>query len=310
MIGDASQALINKNQQDSPKKVSLLRLIIKDRSAMIGLIIISIFFAWSIIQGFLEFISNFGNYQSLGYILLPHDPFQLNPFASSLPPSTHYLLGTNSSGEDILSRILYAVPRDAFIAVIVVGVSIGVGAVLGIIAGYIGKFVDDIVMRITDAFLSVPPLILVIAVSVILNESYFAAVVGLLVVWWPIYARFFRGEILKIKRLDYVQAAKLNNVGMFSFFFRYLFMNSTDPIIAYAALDFGNVILMYSTLAFLGIGLSPPIPELGSMAANGVGALPMDWWWALAPGFAILIIVIGFVLVGDRMQDIIANRVN
>lgn len=289
---------------------SYLRIVIKDRSALIGIVIISLFLGWSLIQGMLEYLSTAGNTSFLGYMLLPHNPFTLNPLASSRPPSFHYLLGTNSSGEDILSRILYAVPRDALIAILVVVFSIIVGALLGITAGYLGRVVDEVIMRVTDAFLSVPPLILVIAISVTLNASFYGAITGLMLVWWPIYTRFFREETLKLKRLDYVQAARINSIKKSSFFFRYLFLNSTDPIIAYAALDFGNVILIYSTLAFLGIGLTPPIPELGSMTANGVGALPMDWWWAIFPGIAILIIVIGFVLVGDRMQDMIANRIN
>jgi len=296
--------------ETAEKPVTILRLLIKDKSALLGLIIVGLFFGWAIIQGLLEYISGLLGTPSIGYILLPHNPFALNPFISSRPPSFQYPLGTNSSGEDILSRILYAIPRDAIIAVMVIVVSVVIGAILGIFAGYMGKLTDEVIMRVTDAFLSVPPLILVIAISVILNASFFGAVIGLMVVWWPIYTRFFRGEVLKIKRLDYMQAAKINGVKRPSFFLKYLFRNSTDPIIAYAALDFGNVILIYSTLAFLGIGLSPPIPELGSMTANGVGALPMDWWWAIFPGIAILIIVVGFVLVGDRLQDIISNRVN
>lgn len=307
---ETSSNNIDRKENISEMPPSFLRIVIKDRSALLGIVIITLFLSWSIIQGFLEYVSSAGNASYLGYILLPHNPFVLNPLASSLPPSFHYLLGTNSSGEDILSRILYAIPRDALIAIIVVAFSIVVGALLGITAGYLGKAVDEAIMRVTDAFLSVPPLILVIAISVILNASFYGAITGLMIVWWPIYTRFFREETLKVKRLDYVQAAKLNGVKKSSFFFRYLFLNSTDPIIAYAALDFGNVILIYSTLAFLGIGLTPPIPELGSMTANGVGALPMDWWWAIFPGIAILIIVIGFVLVGDRMQDMIANRIN
>lgn len=309
MIGDA--ASIGNDQTDAKEKpVTTWKLVIKDRSALLGVIIIAAFFGWAIIQGLMEFIAGPGVTSDIGYMLLPHNPFALNPLLRSQPPSLHFLLGTNSSGEDILSRMLYAIPRDALIAVLVVGSAVLIGAFLGITSGYLGKFVDEVIMRVTDAFLSVPPLILVIAISVILNASYFGAVIGLMLVWWPIYTRFFRGEVLKVKRLDYVQAAKINGVGKLSFFFRYLLLNSTDPIIAYAALDFGNVILIYSTLAFLGIGLSPPIPELGSMTANGVGALPMDWWWAIFPGVAILIIVIGFVLVGDRMQDIISNRIN
>ena len=242
--------------------------------------------------------------------LLPHDPFLYNLPMHLHPPTLTYIFGTNTYGEDIWSRMLYAMPRDAFISILVVLSAILIGGVLGVFAGYRGKFTDETVMRITDAFLSLPALVLVIALSVMFDETLSGVILALVIIWWPIYARFFRAQTLRIKNLDYVQAAKLNNVSFTRLFFRYLFMNSLDPIIAYAALDFGNVILTYSTLAFLGIGLEPPIPELGSMASNGVGTLPTGWWYAIFPGLAILVIVIGFVLVGDRMQDIISNRIN
>ncbi len=287
--------------------VEYLRIMIKDPSAILGLIIVVAFLGWSIIQGLLEIF--FGT-TGLAVALLPHNPFAYNLAMHLHPPTLTYIFGTNTYGEDVWSRMLYAMPRDAFISIIVVLSAVLIGGVLGVLAGYRGKYTDEILMRVTDAFLSLPALILVIALSVLFNETLSGVILALVIIWWPIYARFFRAQTLRIKNLDYVQAAKLNNVSFLRLFFRYLFMNSLDPIIAYAALDFGNVILTYSTLAFLGIGLQPPIPELGSMASNGVGTLPTGWWYAIFPGLAILIIVIGFVLVGDRMQDIISNRIN
>ncbi len=118
---------------------------------------------------------------------------------------------------------------------------------------------------------------LVIAISIPLKASFSSVLIGLTIVWWPTYARFFRAQTLQVKARDYVESAKLYNVKPWALFFRYLFLNSVDPVIAYAALDFGNVILTYSTLAFLGIGITTPIPELGSMASNGLGYLPGDW---------------------------------
>ena len=265
------------------------------------------FLGWSVIQGILEML--FGT-SGLAVALLPHNPFNYNLVVGLHGPNLTYLFGTNANGEDILSRMLYAMPRDAFISLAVVLSAVLFGGILGIIAGYRGKYTDEIIMRFTDAFLSLPALILVLALSVLFNETLSGVILALIIVWWPIYARFFRAQTLKIKNMDYVQASKLNSISFLKFFFTYLFVNSIDPVIAYAALDFGNVILTYSTLAFLGIGLEPPIPELGSMAANGVGTLPTGWWYAVFPGLAILIIVIGFVLVGDRMQDIISNRIN
>jgi peptide/nickel transport system permease protein len=289
------------------RMVEYLRIMIKDPSAILGLIIVVAFLGWSLIQGFLEIF--FGT-TGPAVALLPHNPFNYNLPMHLHPPTLTYIFGTNTYGEDIWSRMLYAMPRDAFISIVVVLSAVLIGGILGVMAGYRGKYTDEVLMRVTDAFLSLPALILVIALSVMFNETLNGVILALVIIWWPIYARFFRAQTLRIKNLDYVQAAKLNNVSFTRLFFRYLFMNSLDPIIAYAALDFGNVILTYSTLAFLGIGLEPPIPELGSMASNGVGTLPTGWWYAIFPGLAILIIVIGFVLVGDRMQDIISNRIN
>lgn len=293
--------------KSSGRFVQYMKIMIKDRSAILGLVIVVAFLGWSLIQGLLEML--FGT-SGLAVALLPHNPFQVNLVQSLKPPSSTYLLGTNIYGEDILSRMLFAMPRDAFISILVVLSAIVFGGIIGVVAGFRGKYTDEIAMRVTDAFLSLPALILVIAFSVIFGESLTGLLIALSIVWWPIYARFFRAQTLKIKNLDFVEASKLNGVSFSRLFFRYLFRNSLDPVIAYAALDFGNVILTYSTLAFLGIGLEPPIPELGAMASNGVGVLPGGWWYAIFPGLAILIIVIGFVLVGDRMQDIISNRIN
>lgn len=287
----------------------MLKALIRDKAGLFGLIIVSAFLIWSLIQGILEILSVNLRKPYLGYLLLPHNPFKYDLSLAFHPPSQQFLLGTNAEGEDILSRILYALPRDAFVALIVVFSAIIIGGILGILSGYLGGIVDEVIMRITDAFLSLPALILVIAITVPLKATFFATILGLAVVWWPTYARFYRAQTLRIKNMDYISAAKLSEVSKLQLFYRYIFLNSIDPILAYAALDFGNVILTYSTLAFLGIGITPPIPELGEMAANGLSGLPQYWWWAVFPGLTILIIVIGFVLVGDRLQDIIAGRI-
>lgn len=295
------------------KKAGYLNQFIRDKSAILGIIIVGWFLIWSAIQGLLEEIASYTGDSKLGYLLLPSDPFKVS-FANSLEaPSTHSLamiFGTNFLGESIISRMLYSMPRDALVALVVVFSAIIIGSLLGIISGYKGGWIENIIMRLTDSFLSIPALILVIAISIPLKAGYDAVIIALSIVWWPTYARFFRGQTLKIKNMDYMQAAKINGVKKISLFVKYLFLNSIDPVIAYAALDFGNVILTYATLAFLGIGLTIPIPELGAMASNGLGYLPADWWYSVFPSVAILIIVAGFVLVGDRYQDIINNRID
>jgi peptide/nickel transport system permease protein len=302
-----------KTETTNFKKAGYLNQFIRDKSAILGIIIVGWFLIWSAIQGILEEIASYTGDSKLAYILLPSDPFKVN-FANSLVgPSTHSLaliFGTNFLGESIISRMLYSMPRDAIVALVVVFSAIIIGSLLGIISGWKGGWIENIIMRLTDSFLSIPALILVIAISIPLKAGYDAVIISLSIVWWPTYARFFRGQTLKIKNMDYMQAAKINGVKKISLFVKYLFLNSIDPVIAYAALDFGNVILTYATLAFLGIGLTIPIPELGAMASNGLGYLPADWWYSVFPSITILIIVAGFVLVGDRYQDIINNRID
>ncbi len=290
-----------------------LRMFIKDKSALIGLIIVGWFLIWSLIQGIMEFIAELPGKSAWGYALLPSDPFAINFNYSLAAPSTKHLwliFGTNELGESILSRMLFSMPKDASVAVIVVFSAIIIGALLGIASGYLGGWVETIIMRLTDAFLSLPAIILVIAIAIPLKAGFDAVILALSIVWWPTYARFFRAQTLRVKEMDYVQAAKINGVNPLSLFIKYLFLNSVDPVIAYAALDFGNVILTYATLAFLGIGITTPIPELGAMASNGLGYLPADWWYSIFPSLAIFLIVVGFVLVGDRYQDIINNRID
>lgn len=287
----------------------MFRALLRDKAGLLGLAIVTLFFSWSIVQGSLEAISGFLRKPYIGYMLLPHNPFAINFQLAYSPPSSQFLFGTNAEGEDVLSRILYAIPRDAFISVIVVVSAIVIGGILGILAGYVGGLVDEIIMRVTDAFLSLPALILVIATTVPLKATFIATLVGLVIVWWPTYARFYRAQVLKVKNMDFIAAAKLSSVSRLTLLYKYIFLNSIDPIIAYAALDFGNVILTYSTLAFLGIGITPPYPELGEMASNGLSGLPQYWWWPIFPSLAILVIVVGFVLLGDRLQDIVSGRI-
>jgi len=284
-----------------------VKLIAKDPAGLLGLVIVTLFILWFIIQGSLELLASYLHHPSLAYILLPHNPYAFGPPLK--PPSLTYLFGTNGNGQDILSRILYSIPYSAaYPAFLVVLSAILIGAALGISAGYLGGWWDEVLMRVTDAFLSIPAIVLAIVVAVLLKASFIGMIYSFIIVWWPIYARLFRAETLRVKAMDYVAAAQLYGVSPLRLFFRYLFVNTVDPIIAYAMLDFGNVILAASILNFIGVGLQPGLPILGEMASDGLSGLPLAWWWAIFPSVTILIIALGFVLLGDRLQDIIGGR--
>ncbi|BFI75943.1 ABC transporter permease [Sulfurisphaera ohwakuensis] len=289
---------------------SLMRNALKSKVAFGALVIIFAYYTWSIFEGLLQYASHQILYFSLAYKFLPYNPFQFNFTASLLPPSIHHPFGTNYNGEDILSRVLYAAPSDAEISTVVVISAIIIGGLVGMFAGYFGGWVDEVLMRITDVFLAIPGLILVIAVAVLLGSSFTSAMIGLMIPWWATYARLFRSQTLVVKNMGYVDMAKLMGFRSFRIIFKHVFHNVIDPILSYAALDFGNVILTYASLTFLGIGLQGVNqPEWGAMVSDGLQYLPHVWWWSLFPSIVILVLVASFVILGDRLQDVIAGRV-
>ena len=297
-----------------------IRYISKDIPALIGGIMIVIFLGFGIIEGTLQEVGSLINRPSLGWLLLPSNPLALNFAQKYIPPcwigsasscgSAVNFLGTNDEGQSILSRLMYATPHDALAAVLVVTIAIVVGMFVGTTSGYFGGWVDDILMRLTDAFLALPGLILAIAIAVLLGPGFTSALLALMTIWWPTYARFFKGQAVQIKNRGYVEAAKLNGIRSFKILMKHLFPNSIDPIIAYATLDFGTVILTYASLAFLGIGVELGYPEWGNEAAVGLQFFPQYWWMAIIPSLLIMAVVVAFTLVGDRIQDLVGGRVN
>ena len=282
-----------------------------DRPSLAGMIIIVAFLLFGLVEGILQYLAVYTRHAQWGWMLLPSNPLTLN-FQNSLaaPSLTNLanLFGANYEGQSILSQILYAAPHDAVAAVLVVASAILIGMLIGIPAGYIGGWMDEILMRVTDAFLAFPFLVLAIAFSVLLGNGFTTVLLALVLIWWPTYARYFRAQAISLKNRNFVEASKLSGVGPLRIMFRHIFPNSIDPVIAQATLDFGSVILTYSTLAFLGIGLELGHPEWGAMSSSGVAYFPASWWWTLIPGLTIMVIVVAFSLIGDRLQDLIGGR--
>jgi peptide/nickel transport system permease protein len=291
----------------------VFRFLRKDKAALIGMAIIGAFFAFAAVEGLLQIVGGYMRLQSLGWLLLPSNPLQVNFHHSLDVPSLNSLasiLGYDYEGRSILSQILYAAPRDAMAAVLVVGSAILIGMLLGITAGYVGGWADEILMRTTDAFLAFPVIFLAIALAILLGNGYTVVLVALVVIWWPPYARFFRAQTLRERNRGYVEASKLSGISSLRIMSRHIFPNTIDPIIAIASLDLGNVILTYSTLAFLGIGLQIGIPEWGSMTSDGLAYVPGAWWWTLFPALAIMLVVVCFSIIGDRIQDLVGGRLS
>ena len=286
------------------------RILFRDKAAFVGFIVILLFLGWAVFEGVLQMIDAV-SHTDYAIAVLGGNPLILDFSHSLYSPNTSplaLLFGTDYYGHSILLSILYAAPRDAGAGFLVVGSGIIIGMLLGTSAAYFGGWAEAVFMRLTDAFLAVPALVLAIAVSIMVGTGFTSVLIALVIVWWPTYARFFRGQALSLKSRGFVSSARLCGSSSLRIMFGHIVPNALDPIIAYAALDFGNVILSYSSLAFLGIGVQPPIPEWGAMASEGLGYVPVSWWWSTFPCIIILTIVISFTLVGDRLQDVLSGR--
>jgi peptide/nickel transport system permease protein len=289
-----------------------MRFMIADRPALVGLVLVVGFLVWAVMEGVAQALATYTGHAAYGWDLLPSNPLALNFNDKLLAPSLNHfpdlVFGTNYQGQSIFSRMMYAAPHDAVACLLVVGSAIVLGMLLGTTAGYFGGWTDEVLMRVTDAFLSLPALVLAITVSVLLGSGFESVLIALVIVWWPTYARIFRGQALTIRSKAYVEASKMSGAGSARILAKHVFPNAVDPIIAIATLDLGTVILTFAVLAFLGIG-SPFYPEWGAESSAGLGYFPGDWWWSVMPGLVIMIVVVAFTLVGDRIQDLVGGRI-
>ena len=298
------------NEQSIARSIlGSIRRLASRPSSLIGLIIIVAFYGWSLIEGILQALGMLLHKPSIGWILLPYNPFHINSaVVLPLPPSSAHLFGTDDLGRDLLSRILYAAPSDAGISILVIAGGITIGGLIGFPAGYFGKGVEEAGMRATDLFLAFPALILALTIEATLGRSVVYAVIALVAVWWPSYARLLRGETLKIKNMKFVDAALLSGLSDFGIIARHVFRSSLNTLISYATIDLGNTILVYSILGFLGLGAQEPFPEWGTMVSEGLAYFPGWWWVSIIPGIVITVIVIGAALLGDGLRDMFAGE--
>lgn len=252
------------------------------------------------------------------------------------PGNYTLLLGGDDYGRDLWSRILYGARTSFIVVILVMLVGPWIGIALGLIAGYYGGKVDEIIMRITDVFLAFPGLILAIAFSAVfpgivqeylnsyelarsvllslfaLDERHVGAmsylmsvVIALWLVWWPGYARIVRGMVLSARENLYIEAARSIGASTFTILTKHILPNIIGPILVYLTLDFGGVILVEAGLSFLGLGAVPPIADWGRIIYDGAAYFPNAWWLVFFPGLAILLTVLGFNMVGDTLRDVI-----
>lgn len=224
------------------------------------------------------------------------------------PPSADHWFGTDEVGNDILTRVVVGTRLSLVIAVIITGVAAGVGVPLGILAGYSGGWLRELIMRVTDVFLSVPALVLAIAIVAALGPGMVNAVIALSLVWWPGYVRLIESKTLSLKHESYVEAARLAGASTPRILFSHILPNCLSPILVKASMDMGMALLAAASLGFIGLGAQPPAPEWGAMISIGRNYLPTWWWYATFPGLAIYLTVLGFNLVGDGLRDVFDPR--
>lgn len=222
-------------------------------------------------------------------------------------PSLQHLFGTDDRGGDVFSRVLFGYRIDLAISTSVVVFAATIGTVLGSLAGFFQR-IDELLMRVTDVFLSVPSLILAMAFGAVLGRTPTNLVIALAISWWPVYARLVRGQVLVEKQKLYVEAARASGGGAARILFRHILPNSIYPILVNATLDLGAVILTTASLSFLGFGVEPGSAELGRMVADGRAYVFTNPWIVGFPGLAILIASLGLNLVGDGVRDVLDPR--
>ncbi len=224
------------------------------------------------------------------------------------PPSWQHLAGTDMAGRDILSRIFFGFRYSLVMAVSVLSVATPPGVLLGLIAGYMrDTWVDTVIMRVADVFLSVPSMVLALAVCSMLEPTLYNAMLSVTVMWWPWYTRLVYGSASSIKNEYFIQAAEVTGASTRHILFGEILPNCLSTIFTKVTLDVGWVILIGSTLSFVGLGAQPPTPDLGTMVSDGSKYIPAQWWISLYPALFIVIIILGFNLLGDGVRDMLAG---
>ena len=239
----------------------------------------------------------------------PEDTFQIHPADRLEPPSAEHLLGTDSMGRDILSRLLFGTRVTLVIAVIAVGASLLIGVPLGLVAGYFENLFSEGVMRVADIFLSIPQVILAIFLAQSFRPSIRSVILALSITYWPWFTRIVYAETRALKKRAFLEATEAVGAGSLRTIVLHVLPNVSSSIIVRSSIGMGFTILTAATLGFLGVGAQPPTPEWGVTIAESRQFLPDAWWYATFPGLAIFIVVMGFNMLGDGLRDILDPRI-
>ncbi len=269
-----------------------LRILASDPMALIGLILVAMVVCSAVLAPWI--------------VPFPtHNGAVVDFIHANEGPTARNWMGTDLVGRDIFTRILYGYQVSLFLGVVVLAIAPPIGTVVGLLAGYLGGWIEAVLMRLADVFLSIPPLVLAIAMMGVLEPTLTNAMLVVTAMWWPWYARLVYSIARSEREEGYVLAAEVVGAGTFHIAFREILPNCLPAIVTKMTLDMGFVIIIASSLSFLGLGVQPPTADLGSMVAEGARYLPDSWWLTVFPGMAILVVVFGFNLLGDGLRQIL-----
>jgi peptide/nickel transport system permease protein len=240
----------------------------------------------------------------------PYNPDDLDLYNVLMPPSTAHWFGTDELGRDVFTRVIYGARISLKVGFVAVGIAAVIGTVLGLVAGFYGGWIDNLLMRLVDIMLCFPTFFLILAVIAMLEPSiwYIMIIIGL--TGWMGVARLVRAEVLSIRELDYVMAARALGARDARIIFRHILPNALSPVLVSATLGVAGAILTESALSCLGIGVQPPTPSWGNILTSGKDYIEFAWWLSLFPGLAILVTVLSYNLLGEGIRDALDPRLN
>jgi len=264
-----------------------LRILVDSPLCVIGFIIILILFVSAIFANFIA----------------PYDPYEIDISNKLIPPNVNHWFGTDDVGRDVFSRVIYGSRYALLSGIIVVSIAVIIGSIVGLLGSYPGGFGGGLIMRITDIFLAFPALVLAIAFVLALGPSFINSMIAISVAYWPKYARLVYGQALSIKENNYVKFAEVLRENNIKIRVRHIFLNIYPVLLVQATLDFGDAILYFAALSFIGLGAQPPAADWGAMVSIAKNYILNGWWMAFFPGLAIFLVVMGFNLLGDSLVD-------
>jgi peptide/nickel transport system permease protein len=281
------------NTEPRRKQAGLLRRLLRNRSGSVGLMLVTVFIVVGLLGG-------------LG--VTPHKSLEQHPKDRFKPPSQTYLMGTDQFGRDVASRIMEGAWNSLQVAALSVVLATTVGLVIGTVAGFLGGWADNLLMRLMDIFFALPALLLALMIVTVLGPGLLSTVIAITIVYTPIFSRVTRSPVLSVKEMEYITAARCLGVPEWRILLRHVLPNTLAPLIVQVSLALSWALLTEAGLSFLGLGTQPPRASWGVMLSDSRGIAELAPWLMLFPGLAIVLGVLGFNLLGDGLRDILDPR--